>query len=76
METPVPRSRRLNTLERHEPQESNGPVQRLISAGQETNSVEVTDPEDGRPTNGPTQCGYTGNRGGRGPQRQYGPRCE
>lgn len=47
METPVPRSRRLNTLKRHEPQESNEPVQRLISAEQETNSVEVIDPEDG-----------------------------
>lgn len=47
VETPVPRSRRLNTLKRHEPQESNEPVQRLISAEQETNSVEVIDPEDG-----------------------------
>lgn len=45
-------------MKRHKPQESNEPVQRLIPARQETNSVEVTDPEDGRPTNGPTQCGY------------------
>jgi hypothetical protein len=76
VETPAPRSRRRNTLKRHEPQESNGPVRRLISARQVTNSGTVTDPEDGRPTNGLTRCGSTRNRRGRGPLRQYGPRRE
>jgi len=49
---------------------------RLIPVARETNSGEVPGPEDGRPTHARAQYGYTRNRGGRGPQRQYGPCCE
>jgi len=45
-----PRSEWRETLKRREPQESNGPMLRLISAAREANSAEVPGPEAGRPT--------------------------